>query len=294
MVEDRSVHEGRPLSRWAIILPMARTEPKMKSSTSVAVFLSLVLAISCGGKTTVRDFSSDAGGDQMLLELGQKQLEDKDWLDARGYFQQLIDTFPRSQYVGDARIGIADSYFYEKSVGNIVLSIAEYRDVLTFFPNHPRADYVQYQIAYAYYRQKHSSDRDQDPTRTAVEELEKLIDLYPSSPYAETGRELLADCNELLADHEFRVGRFYMKVRKHCRGSIARLKGVLENYPTFSRTDEVYWALGEANVMCGAPMQAMPYYKELIENYPSSDFKDEAEERLGALRAKANEGPKIP
>ena len=66
-----------------------------------------------------------------------------------------------------------------------------------------------------------------------------------------------------------------MKVRKHCRGSIARLKGILENYPTFSRTDEVYWALGEANVMCGAPMQAMPYYKELIEKYPSSDFKNE-------------------
>lgn len=273
---------------------MARTEPRVTSIKLAAILACLAISISCGSKTVVRDFSSDAGGDQMLLELGQNQLEEKHWDEARGYFQQLIDTFPRSQYVGDARVGIADSYFYQKGLGNIVLSIAEYRDVLTFFPNHPRADYVQYQIAYAYYRQKRSADRDQDPTRTAVEELEKLIDLYPSSPYAETGRELLVDCNETLADHEYRIGRFYMKVRKHCRGSIARLKGVLENYPTFSRIDEVYWALGEAHIKCGAPVQAMPYYKELIDNYPSSDFKDDAEKRLGALQAKADEGPKIP
>ena len=273
---------------------MAQKEPSVKRHASIAVVLSLAFAASCGSKTEVRNFSSDLGGDQMLLELGQQRLDDKDWDDARGYFQQLIDTFPRSQYVGDARIGIADTYFYEKGVGNVVLSIAEYRDVLTFFPNHPRADYVQYQIAYAYYRQKHSSDRDQDPTRTAVEELEKLIDLYPNSPYSETGRELLADCNELLADHEFGVGRFYLKVRKHCAGSIARLKGVLDNYPTFSKVDEVYWTLGEAYVMCGAPMMAMPYYKQLIDNYPSSDFKKEAEERLVALQAKANEGPEMP
>ena len=265
------------------------------TSIKLAVILaSLAISSSCGSKTLVRDFSSDPGGDQTLLELGQNQLEEKHWNEARGYFQQLIDTFPRSQYVGDARVGIADSYFDQKGLGNIVLSIAEYRDVLTFFPNHPRADYVQYQIAYAYYRQKRSSDRDQDSTRNAVEELEKLIDLYPSSPHAETGRELLLDCNETLADHEYRIGRFYMTARKHCLGSIARFKGVLENYPTFSRTDEVYWDLGEAYVMCGAPLQAMPYYKELIDNYPSSDLKDDAEKRLGALQAMADESPKIP
>ena len=273
---------------------MVALETKLKSIGLASILVCWTISVSCGSKTTVRDFSSDVGGDQVLLELGQQHLDDKDWEDARGYFNQLIDTFPRSQYVGDARIGIADSYFYGKGAGNVVLSIAEYRDVLTFFPNHPRADYVQYQIAYAYYRQKHSADRDQDPTRTAVEELEKLIDLYPNSAYAETGRELLTDCHETLADHEYRVGRFYLKVRKHCRGSIARLQGVLENYPSFSRTDEVYWALGEAHITCGAPMLAMPYYKQIVDNYPSSDFKEEAEERLGALSAKAAEGPKTP
>jgi len=241
----------------------------------------------------MRNFSNE-GGDLRLLELGQEQQEAEHWEDARGFYQQLIDTFPRSQYVGDARIGIADTYLNQRGAGNLVLAIAEYRDVLTFFPNHPRADYVQYQISNAYYRQRHNADRDQDPTRTAVEELGKLIELYPSSPYAETAKELLRDCNELLAEHEFRVGEFYLKVRKHCSASIARLKGVVEDYPTFSRADEVYFQLAEALTLCGQPSEALPYYKQVVDNYPMSDFKDDAEERLGSLQPKAGEALSNP
>ena len=258
------------------------------------VSLLLLLSGACSKRPLYTDFSGE-GGDQRLLELGKTQQEAEHWEDARSFYQQLIDTFPRSSYVGDARIGIADSYFYQRGSGNLVLAIAEYRDVLTFFPNHPRGDYVQYQIAYAYYRQKHSADRDQEPTHTAVEEFQKLIELYPNSPYADKGKELLLECTELLADHEFRVGEFYLKVRKHCEGSIARLKGVAENYPTFSRADEVYFQLAEALTMCGQPSEAMPYYKRVVDNYPTSDYKDDAEERLGTLRPKAEEVlPSIP
>ena len=261
----------------------------MRTGTSIIMSSLLLLISACGGKTNIPDYASE-GGDQMLLQLGQQQLEAEHWENARGFFQQLVDTFPRSQYVGDARIGIADTYYYQRGAGNLVLAIAEYRDVLTFFPNHPRADYVQYQIALAYYRQRHNADRDQEPTRTAVEEIEKLIELYPNSPYAETSRELLRDCTELLAEHEFRVGEFYLKVRKHCEGAIARLKWVMENYPTYSGADKVYFNLAEALTLCGSPAEAMPYYKQLIDNYPGSEFKEAAEERLGALQAKTNEG----
>jgi outer membrane protein assembly factor BamD len=259
-----------------------------KSIAAESLLFLVFFGVACGPKTTVRDFSRE-GGDLNLLGLGQVQQEAEHWQDARGFYQQLVDTFPRSQYVGDARIGIADTYFYQKGAGNVVLAIAEYRDVLTFFPNHPRADYVQYQISYAYYRQRHNADRDQDPTRTAVEELEKLTELYPNSPYAETGKELLRDCHELLAEHEFRVGEFYLKVRKHCRASIARLKGVVEDYPTFSKADEVHFRLAEALTMCGQPSEALPYYQRLVDNYPTSDFKDDAEKRLGTLRPKADD-----
>ena len=258
-----------------------------------AVFPSGLLALAlmlaaCGGTKLDSGAPKGSQGDQYLLELGKKGLEDKNWEDARGYFRQLLDTYPRSELAGDARIGVADSYFHQRGSGNLVLAISEYRDFLTFFPNHPRADYAQYQIAMGYYNQMHNPDRDQEPTRTAAAEFEKLIELYRNSLYADKARELLQQCYERLAEHEFRVGEFYLKSRKACRGAIARFKGVLENYPTYSNSDEVYFLLGEAHQMCARPMEAMPYYKQLIENYPQSELVAEAKHRLDTLEAQVN------
>ncbi len=227
-----------------------------------------------------------------MLELGRGALEGKDWTDARNYFQQLLDTYPRSQLAGDARIGVADSYFFQRGSGNLVLAIAEYRDFLTFFPNHPRADYAQYQIALGYYKQIHSADRDQEPTRMAVEELDKLTELYRNSLYAEEGRTLLQECYERLAESEFLIGQFYLKTRKWCRGAIPRLKGVLETYPTYSGADKVYFHLGSAYELCNSPSEALPYYQRVIDNYPDSEHREDAEDRLTKLLEAAGSGKK--
>jgi outer membrane protein assembly factor BamD len=262
----------------------------------VTAFLSAIAVLStlaCGSKDETQD--SRLGGrpaDTILMDRGTKALEDRDWQEARDYFQQLLDSYPRSQLAGDARLGIADSYFNQRGAGNIILAIAEYRDFLTFFPNHPRADYAQHQIALGYFNQIHSSDRDQEPTRTAVEEFQKLIELYRNSLYAEEGRKHLQECYERLAEHEYQVGYFYLKSRKWCRGAIPRLKGVLEEYPTFSGMDKVFFRLGQAYELCNSPSEAMPYYQRVIDNYPESEFRDEAEESLVELQKKASEPQK--
>jgi len=233
-------------------------------------------------------------GDKYFNDLGKKALENKDWEDARSYFKQLIDSYPRSNLVADARLGVADSYFFQRGSTNLVLAIAEYRDFLTFFPNHPRADYAQYQIASAYHKQINKPDRDQAPTIEAVAELKKLTDLYKNSLYAEKGRDLLALCHDRLAEHEFTVGSFNLKHRKNCRGAIARFKVILQDYPTYAHKDEVYFQLGEAYRLCRSPLEAMPYYQQVISDYPKSEFKDDAQQILTTLKAEqAAEGEKV-
>ncbi len=241
----------------------------------------LAMGISCGGKPT-ETIPASAQGDERLMALGRQALENKNWAEARGYHQQLLDSYPRSQLAGDARLGIADSHFNEGS-GSLILAIADYRDFLTFFPNHPRADYAQFQIASGHYRQVQSPDRDQEPTELAVEEFEKLIELYRNSRYAEEGRVILAECYELLAESEFRIGVFYLKVRKHCRASIPRLNAVIEKYPTFTKMDEVHFRLGAAYELCRQPGEALPHYRLLVDSFPDSKFREEAQTILATL-----------
>ncbi|HSF15583.1 MAG TPA: outer membrane protein assembly factor BamD [Vicinamibacteria bacterium] len=247
--------------------------------------IGLVAAVgiwSCGGKS-VDEIPRGAQGDARLMALGRQALDDKNWEEARSYFQQLLDAYPRSQLAGDARLGIADAYFNQKGSGNLILAIAEYRDFLTFYPNHPRADYAQYQIGYGHYRQIHSPDRDQDPTQLAIEEFEKLVELYRNSRYAEEGQKLLEECYEIIAESEFRVGVFYLEIRKHCRAAAARFEKVLESYPSFSKLDEVHFRLGSAYEMCGELSQALPHFQSIVDRYPNSQFREQAQSILAEL-----------
>ena len=43
--------------------------------------------------------------DKFLFERGTAELNDKDWFTAREYFKQLVDSYPQSQYRGDAKLG---------------------------------------------------------------------------------------------------------------------------------------------------------------------------------------------
>jgi len=217
------------------------------------------------------------------MAMGRERLDNNKWNEARGFFQQLLDSYPRSQLAGDARLGIADSYFNQKGSGNLILAIAEYRDFLTFFPNHPRADFAQYQIGYGHYRQVHSPDRDQEPTELAVEEFEKLIELYRNSRYAEEGRVLLAECYEQLAESEFRIGLFYLEIRKHCRASIPRFQKVLSEYPTFTKLDEVHFRIGTAYTLCRQPEEAAPHFRQIVDTFPESLYREEAQTMLSTI-----------
>jgi outer membrane protein assembly factor BamD len=237
----------------------------------------------CGGKEPPV-LPGTSQGDERLIALGRGALEREKWEEARGYFQQLLDAFPRSQLAGDARLGVADSYFNQKGSGNLVLAIAEYRDFLTFFPNHPRADYAQYQIGYGHYRQIHRPDRDQDPTTLAIEEFEKLIELYRNSRYAEEGRKLLDECYETLAESEFQKGLFYLQIRKACRAAIARFNHVIETYPSYQRQDELHFRLGSAFQMCGQLDDALPHFQRVVDSFPESEFRKEAQAVLARLQ----------
>lgn len=263
-----------------------RTRLSLLSSPLLAF---LLLCSSCGG-SKVPDLPPTTQGDERLLALGRNALDNEKWEDARGYFQQLLDSYPRSQLAGDARLGVADSYFNQKGSGNLVLAIAEYRDFLTFFPNHPRADYAQFQIAYGHYKQIHSPDRDQDPTALAIEEFEKLIELYRNSRYAEEGKKLLDECYQTMAESEFRVGLFYLQIRKHCRAAIARFNDVLTRYPTFSRPDELHFRLGSAYQLCHQLDQAKPHFQQVVDDYPNSEFRDEAQSILATLQTENRPG----
>jgi len=221
--------------------------------------------------------------DEVVWQAGQEAVENHAWDGARQYFRRLIDAFPNSPHQPEARIALADTYMKEGGVANYVLAVAAYREFLTLYPSHPLSPHAQFQAAEAYYRQMNGPDRDQTPTRQALDEYRRLLDIYPESELVEQARERIQECRQTLARSEFMVGYFYQRTRKAYRASIYRYKGILREYPDYDQLDEVLYRLGEVYAAVALYAEARPQLGRLLEEFPDSKYADDARKLMAEM-----------
>jgi outer membrane protein assembly factor BamD len=250
------VDPGAPLRRWLAAA-------------------ALLLMPACGSHQLDLEALSSAS-DEIVWEAGEKAVQKKDWESARQYFRRLIDAFPQSEHQPDARIALADSYFEEGGTANYVLAVSSYREFLTLYPQHPKSDYAQFRAGESYFEQKNSPDRDQTATQQALEEYQRLLDVYPDSQWVEKTRERVRECRQILARTHFGVGYFYQKTRQAWRSAIGRYETIVSDYPDFERFDEVLFRLAECLGNAGRYAEARPYLARLQSEFPQSSFIEQA------------------
>jgi outer membrane protein assembly factor BamD len=242
----------------------------MRAGAAGALVVVLALGAGCGAKKG--KLPATAGDpDKYLFERGTESLVKKRWLKAREYFRQLSDNYPQSPYRPDAKIGLGDTYLGEASVEALILGANEFREFLTFFPTHQRADYAQYKLALAYYEQMLAPLRDQTQTKQAVKEFENFVERYPNSTLIKEGRAKLRACHDRLSDADYQIGVFYYRSRWY-PGAVVRLRIVLNNDPGYSNRDAVYYYLAECYVKMRLAAEALPLLDRLEKEFGKSDF----------------------
>ena len=236
--------------------------------------------------------------DKFLFERGTEELNDKDWFTAREYFRQLVDSYPQSPYRGDAKLGVGDTYLGEGTAESYVLGINEFREFLSFYPTHPRADYAQYKLGMAHFYQMRGPMRDQTETHEAIKELTTFVERYPRtcppgtigggirqcSDLLPEAQKRLREARDRLGEHELGVGLQYFRQRWY-PGAVERLKPLLEKDPQFSRRDAVLFYLAESLDNLGRPAEALPHYDRLVKEFEQSEFLARAEAKVAALRS---------
>jgi outer membrane protein assembly factor BamD len=239
----------------------------------------LLLAATCGDKKAPVPVAGAVDADKFLFERGSEALAKKKWLEAREYFRRLIDTYPRSQFRVDAKLGIGDSYLGEGRSDSLVLAANEFREFLTLAPLNERADYAQYKLAQSLVKQMLSAQRDQSATRDALRELDRFKQSYPNSKYKPEADKLHRQARDRLSDHEYQVGVFHYRNRMY-GGAIARFLLVMEEDPNYTRKDGLLFYLAETYSRVLQPAPAKALYEQLIKEYPKSKFAKQAQKRL--------------
>ena len=157
---------------------------------------------------------------------------------ARLDLQTLLNTYPESEYRMRAKLSVGDTWFKEGGSAALTQAEAEYKDFITFFPNAPEAAEAKMKVADIYYQQMEKPDRDFTNAQQAEKEYRDMINMFPDSTLIPRAKQKLRDVQEVLAERETQIGRYY-ESREDYIAAIARLETVADTYPLYSKSDQV-------------------------------------------------------
>jgi outer membrane protein assembly factor BamD len=254
----------------------------------VAVAAFAALFSSCGLKRRKYEnpISKDTQQpDKVLFDKAVNDIERSRYEIARLTLQTLINTYDTSEYLAKAKLAIADSWYREGGAHGLAQAEAEYKDFILFYPTMEEAAEAQNKVCDIHYKQMEKSDRDPMHAFRAEDECRTLLVQFPNSKFAPEAQQKLRNIQEVLADHEFKVGYMY-----HNKGSYPaaanRLQGVADQFPLYSGADEALWELADSYTKMGDRFEdkKASALARIVKDYPLSEHVDEAKEQLTAMK----------
>jgi len=267
------------------------------------LLLALLVCVGCTNKKVSNPIANidSKQPDKVLFDRAMDALKHNRFDVARISLQTLINTYPDSEFIARAKLAVADSWYAEGGSTSLAQAESEYKDFITFFPNMPEAAEAQLKIANIHYQQMEKADRDLTHALRAEEEYRQLIMQFPDSKLVPEAKQRLLEVQEVIADREFQVGRFYY-LRTSYPAAIARLKSLSDRYPLYSKADEALYLLGQsyegeitwlrarrlnedakARMIAEFTQKASEAYSRILTRYPMMDRADDAKARLVAL-----------
>src|SRR6185437_13838936 len=272
--------------------------------TVSGIVVVLALAVACTNKKVQNPLAhlSSKQPDKVLFDRAMDAMKHNKFDVARLSLQTLINTYPDSEYVARAKLAVGDSWYAEGGTASLQQAEIEYKDFITFFPNMPEAAEAQMKIANIHFQQMEKPDRDFTHALRAEDEYRQVILQYPDSKLVPVAKERLREVQEVLAEREYRIGRFYF-LRQSYPAAIARLQDVAQSYPLYSKADETLFLLGQCyegevnairlgrlnetakgKLIADFTRDAANAYSEILTRYPVMDRAEDARRRLEALR----------
>jgi outer membrane protein assembly factor BamD len=162
-----------------------------------------------------------------LFAQANHEFENRDFVMAAQFYDKLLEQYPFSDNAETARLRIAHAYYlggeYEKA-------IAAFNDFERLHPTSEALAFVEYSVGMAYLDQARPLDRDKAATENAKLQFQRVLSRYGDTLYGRLAAFRIAQCDELLAGHELKVGEYYASIGKE-QAALSRYRYLVEQYP---------------------------------------------------------------
>ena len=183
-------------------------------------------------------------------------------------FDEVERQHPYSVWARKSQLMAAYSHYLDNKYDEAIFAAQRF---LQLHPGNRDAPYAYYLIAISYYEQIADIGREQKITELALEALQEVVNLYPTSEYARDARLKIDLARDHLAGKEMEIGRYYLE-RGHHGAAINRFRQVVKIYQTTSHVPEALHRLTEAYLALGIVEEARNTAAVLGHNYPGSEW----------------------
>jgi len=211
-------------------------------------------------------------------------------------YQKVIDTYPYTELVDDVierEYKIADAFFLGKKmkiIGKWQIpakdkAIEIFKAVADNAPYGKYADLAKFKAGLCF--------KDIEDYSSAILMFKDLIDRYPNSEVIDKARFQLAECSKLMSvkpaydqtPTTLAREEFEDFLKKHPDSEMAEdAKDVIDKL-RLSEAENAY-KTAEFYETRKAPESAVIYYKDIVKNYPGTEWAKKAQERLNELEKK--------
>lgn len=145
-------------------------------------------------------------GSAERFQWAQERFDDRKYDAAALGFREFILRDPLNPLADSAQYMVGEAYLRG---GQELLAISEFEQLTRTRPNSPVADNAQFGLCRAHWKLSPGLALEQEPTRRAAEECERLLQFFPGSPWREEAEEILRQARAKLAEKSYRIGRYY-------------------------------------------------------------------------------------
>lgn len=205
--------------------------------------------------------------EKMYNEAAAK-LDTGDYLEAAKLFDAVDQQYPYSQWAARAQLMSGYAQYKELKYDEAVLALDRF---ISLHPSDENVAYAYYLKALCYYEQIVDVRRDQQMTRSALENLRQVTERFGDSRYAKDASLKIDLTMDHLAGKEMEIGRYYLQ-RKQFQAGINRFQKVITQYQTTTHVPEALHRLTESYLSLGMVDEAKKSAAILGHNYPNSSW----------------------
>jgi outer membrane protein assembly factor BamD len=215
---------------------------------------------------------------------GIEYYKKKDYYKASVLLDEVVPLLKGKGEAEEAQYYQAYTYYADKQY---IMSSYYFKDFTETYPRSIHAEECAFLHAKSLYKDSPRHDLDQTNTIEAVKSFQIFANRYPKSTYLEEANKCTDELNKKLEVKAFENAKLFYKISNY-KSAVVAFSNFLEKYPDSENSEEIAFLKIDAqyylarNSVEGPKkksrfQEAIEFYHEFIDKYPSSKYKRSAE-----------------